>query len=319
MSKSHIPDAQKVILAEAEGLRLLAASLDEGFDRAVGLALGSAGWLALTGIGKSGHIARKAAATLSSTGSPAFFIHPAEAAHGDLGMLDVSRDILIAFSNSGETPELSTILEYAARHSMPVIGVTSAPPESLLGRHSDIVIRLPPEAEAGPLGCAPTTSTAMMLAFGDAFALSLLSARGFTLEDFRRYHPGGVIGARLRTVGQLMHRGEQIPLAGPDDPMSVAVVTMSSKRLGCIGIVEGGRLLGIITDGDLRRHMSPDLLTTRAGLLMTRDPVSFRPEDMAAKALALMQQREITNAFVVSPEGAPIGVIHIHDLLAAGV
>ncbi|MDR2339661.1 MAG: KpsF/GutQ family sugar-phosphate isomerase [Deltaproteobacteria bacterium] len=311
-----MPGARAVILSEAEGLRLLADSLGDSFNRAVGLALAAKGRIAVTGMGKSGHVARKAAATLASTGSPAFFIHPAEAAHGDLGMLGAG-DLLVAFSNSGETGELSVILVFCARHGIPVIGVTSNP-ESLLGTHSDVVVRLPGLSEACPLGCAPTTSTTMMMAFGDALALSLLSARGFTAEDFLRYHPGGKLGSRLMTVGDLMHTGERLPLAQPDTPMGEAIMEMSGKRLGCLGIVEGGRLAGIITDGDLRRHMGPRLLESRASDVMTRNPVSFGPGTMAAKALASMRERGITNAFVLAQGGEPLGVIHIHDLLAAG-
>jgi arabinose-5-phosphate isomerase len=318
IQRDHLPGARAVILTEAEGLRLLADGLGASFNQAVDLALASKGRIAVTGMGKSGHVARKVAATLSSTGSPAFFIHPTEAAHGDLGMLGAEGDIVLAFSNSGETEELSVILGYCARNRIPVIGVT-AKPGSFLGAHSDVVIALPGLAEACPLGCAPTTSTTMMMAFGDALALSLLSARGFTQEDFLRYHPGGKLGSRLLKVGELMHGGDSMPLAAPGTPMGEALVTMTGKRLGCLGIVEGGALVGIITDGDLRRHVGPGLLTSKAGDVMTRGPVSFKPGDMAAKALASMRERGITNAFVLSPGGEPLGVIHIHDLLAAGV
>jgi arabinose-5-phosphate isomerase len=317
MIKDHIPGASEVILQEAQALKLLAASLDQSFNQAVDLALGAKGRIAVTGMGKSGHIARKVAATLSSTGSPAFFIHPSEAGHGDLGMLEPEGDVLIAFSNSGQTSELSTILSFCARFRLPVIGVT-ARRDSLLGRHSDALFILPELSEACPLGCAPTTSTTMMLAWGDALALSLLSARGFTLDDFRKYHPGGKLGTRLTSVGDLMHHGEEMPLSGPGDPMSQAIVTMTQKRLGCLGVVEGGRLVGIVTDGDLRRHMGPGLLDATAGQIMTRDPVTFRPETMAAKALGVMRARGITNAFALDAEGRPVGVIHIHDCLAAG-
>jgi arabinose-5-phosphate isomerase len=270
-------------------------------------------------MGKSGHVARKTAATLSSTGTPAFFIHPSEAGHGDLGMLLPGKDVLIAYSNSGETQELAAILSFCAHVSIPVIGVT-AKPLSMLGRHSEVTVRLPEVPEACPLGCAPTTSTAMMLAFGDALALALLSARGFTAEDFRQYRPGGKLGTKLLSVSDLMHTGDEMPLASPDDTMAVAVVTMTAKRLGCVGIVDGnGKLAGIVTDGDLRRHMGPDLLATPARLVMTKDPVTFPPGILAAKALAVMESRGITNAFVVSPDGAPLGVVHIHDCIGAGV
>ncbi|MDR1038197.1 MAG: KpsF/GutQ family sugar-phosphate isomerase [Deltaproteobacteria bacterium] len=314
----HVTGGASVILAEARALELLAGSLDTGFSRAVELVLHTTGRVAVTGMGKSGHVARKTAATLASTGTPAFFIHPSEAGHGDLGMLAPSKDVLVAYSNSGETQELAIILNFCARYSIPVIGVT-ARPGSMLGRHSEVVAALPEVPEACPLGCAPTTSTAMMLAWGDALALTLLSARGFTAEDFRQYHPGGKLGTRLLSVAELMHTGEEVPLASPDTPMSAALMTMTAKRLGCVGITEGGVLAGIVTDGDLRRHMGPDLLNRSARDVMTRNPVSFPPETLAAKALAVMEARGITNAFVVSSDGAPEGVIHIHDLLGAGV
>ncbi|MDR1039498.1 MAG: KpsF/GutQ family sugar-phosphate isomerase [Deltaproteobacteria bacterium] len=314
----HARGGASVIRAEAGALVLLAASLDASFDKAVELVLGAPGRAAVTGMGKSGHVARKTAATLASTGTPAFFIHPSEAGHGDLGMLTPGKDVLVAYSNSGETQELVAILGFCVRFSIPVVGVT-ARRDSMLGRHSEVVAELPAVPEACPLGCAPTTSTAMMLAWGDALALALLAARGFTVEDFRQYHPGGKLGTRLLAVSDLMHVGEEMPLAAPGDPMSQAVVTMTAKRLGCLGIVEGGRLAGIITDGDLRRHMGPGLLETPARDVMTRNPVTFTPETLAAKALALMEERSITNAFVVSPDGAPVGVIHIHDCLGAGV
>lgn len=306
-----------MIHQEARCLEVLAQSLDDSFDRSVGLILGAKGRIAVTGMGKSGHIAKKIAATLSSTGSPAFFIHPAEAGHGDLGMLGPKEDVLLAFSNSGESLELTTLLDFCARRSIPIIGVTQKP-HSLLGRYSEIVIRLPDIPEAGPLACAPTSSTTMMLALGDALAMCLISARGFTLEDFRQYHPSGKLGSRLQSVGNIMHTGEAVPLAGPDELMSAALMIMTGKRLGCLGIVDHGRLIGIITDGDLRRHMGASLLSTPTRAIMTENPVSFAPETMVAKAIAVMQQKEITNAFVVSPTGQPVGVIHIHDCLSAG-
>ncbi|MDR2199971.1 MAG: KpsF/GutQ family sugar-phosphate isomerase [Deltaproteobacteria bacterium] len=314
----HISRAQGVILSEARGLKLLAESLDDNFNLAVELALGIKGRIAVTGMGKSGHIARKVAATLASTGSPAFFLHPAEAAHGDLGMLEAEKDLLLAFSNSGETPELSLVLEFCARNRIPIIGLTASP-KSLLGGQADIAITLPVLEEACPLGCAPTTSTTMMLAFGDALALSLLSAKGFTVEDFHKYHPGGKLGSRLLKVGDLMHTGDELPLASPTKRMYEVLVVMTSKRLGCLGVVERGVLTGIITDGDLRRHMGPDLLSSKTEEIMTRNPVSFSPETLAAKALAKMREKSITNAFVLSPDKKPLGLIHIHDLLAAGV
>jgi arabinose-5-phosphate isomerase len=319
MSTSHISEATQVILQEARALELLARSLERPFDQAVELLLKAQGRVAVAGMGKSGHIARKVAATLASTGTPSFFIHPAEAAHGDLGMLDPGRDVLLAFSHSGETAELATLLEHCVRFGMPVVGVTKAP-QSLLGRHSDVTLLLPELSEACPLGCAPTTSTTMMLALGDALALCLLTARGFTLNDFRQYHPGGKLGSRLVSVADLMHVGAEMPLATPDALMSQALLTMTGKRLGCLGLTgPDGRLAGLITDGDLRRHMSPTLMETPCSEVMTKNPITFTPGMLAAKALAVMQAKGITNAFVVNDFGRPVGVVHIHDCLAAGV
>ncbi|MDR1577887.1 MAG: KpsF/GutQ family sugar-phosphate isomerase [Deltaproteobacteria bacterium] len=315
---NHISGAQDVILREARSLEALAVSLDDSFNRALELILASQGRIAATGMGKSGHIAKKVAATLSSTGSPAFFIHPAEAGHGDLGMLEPKRDILLAFSNSGESAELNIVLDFCARLSLPVIGITQNP-QSLLGRYSEIVLALPKIAEAGPLPFAPTTSTTMMLALGDALAMGLLTARGFTAEDFHKYHPHGQIGARLQSVADIMHVGEALPLVAPEDLMSLALMTMTGKRLGCLGVVEAGRLVGVITDGDLRRHMGPNLLTSPAKSVMTAHPITFEPQTMVAKALAVMREKEITNAFVTSPTEEPVGVIHIHDCLSAGI
>jgi arabinose-5-phosphate isomerase len=315
---NHIPGAASIILKEARSLERLAESLDDSFNQAVDVILATPGRVAVTGIGKSGHIARKVASTFSSTGTPAFFIHPAEAGHGDLGMLEVSRDILLAFSNSGQTGELTELLEFCARFNVKIIGVTRDP-QSLLGNLSDIVLTLPTLSEACPLGCAPTTSTTMMLAFGDALALSLLTAKGFTIEDFHQYHPGGKLGNRLMSVGDLMHVGEAMPLASPDEPMNKALFTMTGKRLGCLGLVEDGILVGMITDGDLRRHMGPHLMEAPCSEVMTKSPTYFTPKLMAAKALAAMQAKSISNAFVLDDAGHPVGVIHIHDLLAAGV
>jgi arabinose-5-phosphate isomerase len=317
-AKNHIPGAAQVILQEARGLELLAQNLDQSFNQAVELILSSTGRIAVTGMGKSGHIARKVAATLSSTGSPAFFIHPSEAGHGDLGMLVPKKDILLAYSNSGQTVELSAILQFCLRYNIPIIAITQNP-DSMLGKQADLVFGLPKLSEACPLGCAPTTSTTMMLALGDALALGLLSARGFTLEDFHQYHPGGKLGNRLLSVGDLMHTGEAMPIVAPATLMSEALVTMTRKRLGCLGVVEAGKLVGIITDGDLRRHMGPNLLLVQAREIMTQNPITFSPETMAAKALARLQESEITNAFVVSPAGEPLGVLHIHDCLTSGV
>ncbi|MDR2302699.1 MAG: KpsF/GutQ family sugar-phosphate isomerase [Deltaproteobacteria bacterium] len=315
---NHLTTAREVLCQEAKSLELLAESLGDSFNQALEIILESKGRLAVTGIGKSGYVARKVAATLSSTGTPSFFIHPVEAGHGDLGMLARNQDVLMAYSNSGQTSELGVILQFCVRYSIKIIGVTKDP-ESLLGKNSDVVIALPDLLEACPLGCAPTTSTTMMMALGDALALSLLSARGFTLEDFRRYHPGGKLGSRLNSVGDLMRVGPELPLVAPTDQMSHALLIMTKKRLGCLGIVKDEKLIGMITDGDLRRHMGPNLLETSAQQIMTASPTTFSPETLAAKALATMQTKGITNAFVLNQDQVPIGVIHIHDILAAGV
>jgi arabinose-5-phosphate isomerase len=315
--RDSIPLAASVILKEAEALGVLARSLGEDFNRAVSTLLGLPGRLLVTGMGKSGHVARKAAATFSSTGTPSLFIHPAEARHGDLGMVQPGRDALLAYSNSGETAELTELLQYCVRLGVPVIAVT-AKAESLLGRHADLILGLPPVEEACPLGCAPTTSTTMMLALGDALALSVLEARGFTVEDFRLFHPGGNLGVKLLSVGDLMRVGDELPLASPGDRMAEAILVMTGKRLGCLGIVEGGKLSGMITDGDLRRHMGPRLMEASCASVMTKNPVTFKTSDLAAKALAVMQARGITNAFVVKGE-APVGAVHIHDIIKAGV
>jgi arabinose-5-phosphate isomerase len=309
--------AASVILKEARALELLAGGLDGRLNQAVEAILACDGRLAVTGMGKSGHVARKVASTFSSTGTPAFFIHPAEAGHGDLGMLQAGRDILMAYSLSGQTAELTEIVGFCVRSSIRIIGVTGDP-DSLLGRHSDLILPLPRLQEACPLGCAPTTSTTMMLALGDALALSLLEARGFTLEDFRQYHPGGKLGAKLMSVGDLMRTGDEMPLAAPGDRMAEALLTMTGRRLGCLGLVEGGLLVGMITDGDLRRHMGPRLMESPCADIMTRRPATFSRTDLAAKALAVMQARGITNAFVVE-DGRPVGVVHIHDIIKAGV
>ena len=255
---SFVPFAGDTLKKQAESLWHMAEDLDDSFDEVIRCLLSISGRIAVTGMGKSGHVARKVAATLASTGSPAYFIHPAEASHGDLGM--VSRhDAVIAFSNSGETAELSDIILFASRHGVPITGVTKRG-DSFLARHADHVLLLPNEPEACPIGCAPTTSTTLQMALGDAIALSLLKARGFGAEDFHRFHPGGRLGRKLMTVREIMHIGEALPLASLDSPMTEILCIMTGKGFGCVGIMEKGILVGIITDGDLRRHMDGGLL-----------------------------------------------------------
>ncbi|MDM8214580.1 KpsF/GutQ family sugar-phosphate isomerase [Desulfovibrio piger] len=307
------PTAIRVLLQEADALRQLANNLDAAFDEAADCLLHISGRIAVTGMGKSGHVARKVAATLSSTGSPAFFIHPAEASHGDLGMLGKG-DAVLAFSNSGETQELVDIIEYAARNRLPLLAVTQRR-ESTLGRHADYVLQLPRIAEACPIGCAPTTSTTMQLALGDALALTLLQARGFRPEDFRQFHPGGRLGKKLRLLKEIMHRGDALPLVRPDTPMGDVIYIMSSKGFGAVGIVEEDRrLVGFISDGDLRRHMAPDLLQKTARDIMSPNPFSLSPDCLVERAIALLSEHKITSSFVVE-KGKVTGFIHMHDML----
>ena len=312
--------ARDVLATEVAGLRALAAALDGAFSHAVALLAGASGRVVVTGMGKSGHIARKIAATFASTGTPALFVHPAEASHGDLGML-VAGDAVLALSNSGETAELADLIEHAHRFGLKLVAVTGRA-GSTLAQAADAVLLLPAAREACPLGLAPTTSTTMQLALGDALAVALLTRRGFGSSDFRRIHPGGRLGARLRRVRDLMHTGDAMPLAPPDLAMDAALLRMTERRFGCLGIVgAGGRLVGIVTDGDLRRAMGPDLLRRRVGEIMTHGPRTVSPEALAAEALRTMNDpaAPITALFVVDGRSVPLGILHIHDLLRAGV
>lgn len=314
--------ARRVLALEAEALLALSASLDDRLAQAVSLLAGATGRVVVTGMGKSGHVARKIAATLASTGTPSLFVHPAEASHGDLGMI-VAGDAVLALSNSGETPELADLVGHAKRFGLPLVGITGRA-ESALARAADVALVLPEAPEACPMGLAPTTSTTMQLALGDAIAVALLTRRGFTAADFRVFHPGGKLGARLSRVRDLMHGPAELPLAPPDTPMDAAIVAMTAKRFGCLGVQgANGRLLGIITDGDLRRALEVGggaaLLGRTAEQVMTRAPRTVRPETLAAEALHEMNARSITALFVVDAEGRPAGILHIHDLLRAGV
>jgi arabinose-5-phosphate isomerase len=275
------------------------------------------GRIIVSGIGKSGHVGQKIAATFASTGSPAFFVHPSEASHGDLGMIRPD-DVVLAMSWSGETVELKNIITYSRRFAVPLIAITSQA-DSALGKASDVVLQLPRAKEACPHGLAPTTSTTMQLALGDALAISLLEAKGFTAHDFKVFHPGGSLGAQLKFVADVMHKGDRLPLARDDATMSDALVTMTSRAFGCLGIVDGkGKLTGILTDGDLRRHMGPDLLARSVSEIMTRHPKTVAPDTLAAEALELINASRITALFVVA-KGKPVGILHVHDLLRAGV
>jgi arabinose-5-phosphate isomerase len=311
--------ARRVLRIEADGLHALAASLDDGFTHAVDLLAGITGRVVVSGMGKSGHVGRKIAATLASTGTPALFVHPAEASHGDLGMI-VTGDAVLALSNSGETAELADLVAHSRRFALPLVAI-SARPDSALARAADVALTLPLAAEACPMGLAPTTSTTMQIALGDALAVALLTRRGFTEADFRQFHPGGRLGARLRRVSDLMHEGDAVPLAPPDTAMDRALLVMTEKRFGCLGVVDaGGRLIGIVTDGDLRRAMGPDLLSRQVGDVMTLSPRTITADALAAEALHVMNARErpITSLFVVDSAECPLGILHIHDLLRAG-
>ncbi|WP_343031174.1 KpsF/GutQ family sugar-phosphate isomerase [Roseospira navarrensis] len=317
--------ARRVLLAERDALGDLADSLGQPFDAAVAALAACRGRVTVTGMGKSGHVARKIAATMASTGTLAQFVHPAEASHGDLGMIGRD-DVVLALSNSGNTPELSDIIAYTRRFGIPLIGMTRRS-DGALAQAGDVSLVLPPHPEACPLGLAPTTSTTLMMALGDALAVALLEARGFSARDFQVFHPGGRLGKALLRVEEVMHKGEALPLVTPDTPMSRTLIEMSRKGFGCVGIVESlspdgppGPLLGIVTDGDLRRNMSADLVQRPAKDIMTRNPRTVPPTLLAAEALHVMngEARPITNLFVLD-EGRPVGFIHMHDLLRAGV
>ena len=308
---------RRVIRREAEALGLLAETLDGTFADAVGLILSASGRVIVCGMGKSGHVGRKIAATLASTGTPAQFVHPAEASHGDLGMV-TSGDVALVLSNSGETPELADIIAHTRRFGIPLIGVAGRAGSTLL-RQADVALLLPNAPEACDQGIVPTTSTTMTLALGDALAIALMEHRRFTPDQFRVFHPGGKLGAKLATVAQLMH--DDPPLVPESQPMTETLLEMTRRGFGVVGVTDAaGRLAGIVTDGDLRRHMQ-GLLTHSAGEVMTAKPKTIAPDALAQQALALMQDRKITSLFVVDPagDGRALGLIHVHDCLRAGV
>ncbi|PVM91426.1 KpsF/GutQ family sugar-phosphate isomerase [Caulobacter radicis] len=307
---------RRVLSIEAQALTQMADELGEAFARAVQVMHEAKGRIVCTGMGKSGHVARKIAATLASTGSQAMFVHPAEASHGDLGMIGPD-DVVLALSKSGEARELADTLAYCKRFSIPLIAVTAVA-TSQLGQAGDVLLLLPDAPEATAEVNAPTTSTTLQIALGDALAVALLESRGFTASDFRVFHPGGKLGAMLRTVADLMHGQGELPLIGQGAPMSEALLVMSQKRFGAVGVIDAaGALVGLITDGDLRRHMD-GLMTHAAGEVMTKSPLVIGPHALAAEALKVMNERRITVLFVVEG-GCPVGVLHVHDLLRAGV
>jgi arabinose-5-phosphate isomerase len=318
---SFITSALRTLEAEREGIAALAAAmsdaLGESFIAAVEKIRGARGRIIVTGMGKSGHIARKIAATLASTGSPAFFVHAAEASHGDLGMI-TSDDIMLVLSWSGETEELKDLIAYSRRFRIALIAVT-VNADSTLGKAADIVLALPAAREACPHNLAPTTSSLMQLALGDALAIALLESRGFTAIDFGVLHPRGKLGAALKFVRDIMHTGSAMPSIRRGALMSEAIVEMTTKGFGCVAVTDAaGRLAGIITDGDLRRHMSPDLLQLSVDAVMTTSPVVVRPDQLAGEALELINSLK-KQALIVVESAKPVGILNFHDLLRAGV
>lgn len=306
----------RVLRTEGKALLQFAESLDDSFVRAVDLIQACTGRVIVSGMGKSGHIAHKIAATLASTGTPAFFVHPAEASHGDLGMITPG-DVCLVLSNSGETAELSDIIAHTRRFGIPLIGVASRSGSTLLTT-ADVALLLPAAPEACTIGMAPTTSTTMTLALGDALAVAVMERKGFQPNDFHIFHPGGKLGARLLSVAALMHTGDDVPLIGEDTAMSEALLVMTAKSFGVVGVTCSGALSGIITDGDLRRHMD-GLMGRKAHEVMNRKPLTIGAEHLALEALAIMNDRKITCLFVVDAAKTPVGLIHIHDCLRAGV
>lgn len=319
-SKKILELGKKVISEEIRGLERLLSSLDENFSKAVELILSCEGKVILTGIGKSGHIARKIASTFSSTGTPSVFLHPGEALHGDLGIVD-KKDIVIAISNSGESGEVLALIPYIKLQGVPIIAITNNP-RSTLAKHSEVVLNLNVEREACPLELAPTTSSTATLVLGDALAMTVMELRGFTKEDFALRHPAGALGRKLRLVKDLYHTGEELPVVREDTPMKEAIIEMTAKGFGATAVVnEEGRLVGIITDGDLRRFVNKggSFENTRAKDVMTKNPKTISPDELALSALKKMEDYNITVLIVVDEENKPIGIIHMHDILKAEI
>src|ERR1043166_221053 len=319
--RGDLAAARRVLDYAGEAIRALGESLNGDFSRAVDVILSAKGRVIVSGMGKSGLIGRKVAAPFASTGTPAHFVHPAEASHGDLGEL-VPGDVLLMVSNRGETAELSDLITYAKRFHIPLIGIASVA-DSTLMQAADVALLLPQAREACPMGLAPTTSTTLMLVLGDALAVALMERRGFSADQYRALHPGGSLGKALIRVSDLMHAGDEIPLALESDSMQQVLIVMAARRFGCVGITDKrGGLVGIVTDGDLSRHMSRDLLDKSAGEVMTRGPKIAAPDQLAAEALAFMNDNKITRLFVGSPKDKakkPVGIIHTHDCLRAGL
>lgn len=318
-SSQAVVTGRRVLEIEADALRATAALLNLTFAQAVERMAAIDGRVIVSGMGKSGHIGRKIAATFASTGTPALFVHPAEASHGDLGMITAA-DLVLALSNSGETAELADIVAYCRRFSIPLVAIVGRA-ESALAKAADLVLLLPDRPEACPMGLAPTTSTTATLALADALAIALLEHKGFDANRFGVFHPGGKLGRKLIRVEQLMHRDQALPLVDLETSTAEAILEMTAKRLGCVGVLDGqAELAGIITDGDLRRHMAPNVLARPAAEVMTRSPRTIRPDALAVEALAVMNHpdRPITVMFVLE-DRRPIGILHVHDCLRAGV
>jgi len=319
--QASIASAMRTVNTERSGIEALTAALDNGlaepFAEAVELLAGINGRVIVTGVGKSGHIGSKISATLASTGTPAFFVHPSEANHGDLGMI-ARDDVILAMSWSGETAELKGIVAYARRFSIPLIAVTAGE-NSALARESTVVLNLPRAPEACPHGLAPTTSTLLQLVIGDALAVALLEARGFTADHFRTFHPGGQLGANLMHVAEIMHSGEEMPSVPVGTSMSEAITELSRKRFGCVCVVDDdGKLAGIITDGDLARNLHRNLGELAVDDIMSRKPKTVQPQMLASAAIAVLNDNNIS-ALVVVEDARPVGVVHFHDLLRIGV
>ena len=309
--------ARRVVGQESRALARLSEALTERFVDATEILAATRGRIVVSGMGKSGHIANKMAATFASTGAPALFVHPAEASHGDLGMI-TDADTLLMLSNSGETPELADLVNYGKRFRIPLVAIVGRAP-STLAEAATVALVLPDEPEAGTLGLAPTTSTIMMLALGDALAVALLERKGLTADDFKIYHPGGKLGRRLVRVADIMHAGDDLPLVPAETAMAEALIVMTAKRLGCVGAVDGGgALAGIVTDGDLRRHMDAELLQRPVSDVMTTDPITIHAGALGVEAVHLMNRCQITSLFVTERR-RPVGVVHIHDCLRAGL
>ncbi len=320
MAEKIIASALRTLSEERDALSALVETiggdLRDAFATAISTLVAAKGRIIVTGMGKSGHIARKIAATMASTGTPAFYVHPAEASHGDLGMI-MPDDAIIALSWSGETAELADIVAYAKRFRIPLVGITSGT-DSALGRQADICLALPKVKEACPNGLAPTTSTTLQLALGDAIAVAMLEWRGFTAENFKVFHPGGKLGAQLRLAREIMHTGNRLPIVRSGITMSSAIKEMSDKGFGCVIVAHAdGRLAGIVTDGDLRRNLTADLPTMTVDAVMSKSPKTISPTTMLAEVLEIQERSKIT-ALIVVEDGIPVGLVHYLDLLRAG-